>query len=56
MLIAQGLGEYGAMSGLVSAFDGFLTLAESQVRQTEPTTWLFIAAGLVAIWYLLIRS
>jgi hypothetical protein len=57
MLIAQGLGEYGALTGGGSSRLGELldTVAYS-VRDAEPSTWILVSVGLLVVWFLFIRK
>ena len=56
MLIAQGLGEYGAFSGgFASTVEATRALIEDQIRQTEPMTWLMMLAGAAFVWFLFFR-
>ena len=56
MLIAQGLGEYGALSGgLASTVEAWGAVVEGQLRQTEPLTWLAIAACAAFVWFVFFR-
>jgi hypothetical protein len=54
MLIAQGLGEYGALSGggLANFFDNI----EYSIRDGNPTTWAAIFCGVVVIWFFFLRT
>ena len=54
MLIAQGLGEYGALSGggLVNFFDNI----EDSIRYGDPTTMAAIFCGVVLIWFFFLRT
>lgn len=55
MVIAQSLGEYGAVSSraLASAMEAGLRTFSTVIdraRTAEPTTWLAVAAALLVIW------
>jgi hypothetical protein len=57
MLVAQGLGEYGALaSGGASRFREVLDNIEYTVGGWEPSTWLLLSVGLVAVWFLFFRK
>jgi hypothetical protein len=57
MLIAQGLGEYGALSGGGSSRLGdFLDNVGYTIRDAEPTTWIAVSVGLLAVWFLFLRK
>jgi hypothetical protein len=57
MLIAQGLGEYGALAGGGSSRLGdVLDNLESTIRGTEPSTWILVSVGVVAVWFLFFRK
>jgi len=55
MVLAQALGEYGALSGgalanvMAAASDAFNTV-EGIVRQTEPTTWVAVVGLALVLW------
>ena len=54
MLIAQGLGEYGAVSGGV--FSGIASLfdnVEYTIRDGGPGTWAAILFGVFVVWFFL---
>ena len=55
MLIAQALGEYGALSALVSAVTRAAVSAETFVRGLEPSTWAMIGGGVLLLWFLISR-
>jgi hypothetical protein len=55
MLIAQGLGEYGALSGssgLTNLFDNL----EYTIRDAGPGTWMAIFFGVVVVWFFFLRA
>jgi hypothetical protein len=57
MLIAQGLGEYGALSGgFASSLEAARVVIEDQIRQTEPLTWLVMLAGAAFVWFVFFRA
>jgi hypothetical protein len=57
MLIAQGLGEYGALAGGGSSrFTDFLDTVEYTIRGAEPTTWIAVTGGLLVVWFLFFRK
>ena len=53
MVIAQGIGEYGGIAGAIS---GALSRAwngvQSFLYDAEPSTWLIVAAVVIALWWL----
>jgi hypothetical protein len=55
MLIAQAAGEYGVLTALASGLANTWSFVEEQARQTEPTTWLFVAIGLAVVWFIFRR-
>ena len=56
MVIAQSLGEYGALGSLMSTFSGMWAIVQEQARRADPSTWLLILLGAVLIWFLFIRN
>jgi hypothetical protein len=57
MLIAQGLGEYGALAGGGSSrFGDFLDTVEYTIREAEPSTWILVSLGLLVLWFLFLRK
>jgi hypothetical protein len=57
MLIAQGLGEYGALtSGGSSRVAEVLDNIQYTIGATEPSTWLLVSVGLLAVWFLFMRK
>jgi hypothetical protein len=57
MLIAQGLGEYGALAGGGSSrFGEVLDNLESTIRGAESSTWILVSVGLLAVWFLFFRK
>jgi len=56
MLIAQGLGEYGALaSGGSSGLRDFLGNLEYTMRDADPSMWLAVLFGLVVLWFVFLR-
>jgi hypothetical protein len=56
MLIAQGLGEYGALTGGGSSrMTDFADSIGSTIQDMEPTTWLMVLGGLLVVWFLFFR-
>ncbi len=55
VLIAQALGEYGALSALVGAVTRAAVSAETFVRGMEPSTWAIIGGGVLLLWFLISR-
>ncbi len=57
MLIAQGLGEYGALaSGGSSGFRDFVDNVQYTIRDAEPSTWIAVSFGLLVLWFLFLRK
>lgn len=57
MLIAQGLVEYGALSGGGSSgFRDFLGNLEYQMRDADPTTWIAVLFGFLVLWFVFLRK
>ncbi len=59
MVLAQGLGEYGALSrggGVSSGLAHTLSTIERAVRDTEPRTWIVVAFGVFFVWFLFLRT
>lgn len=59
MMLAQGLVEYGAVSGGGSAFSSLasaLAAIEGTVRDAEPRTWLIAAVCAALFWFLFRRT
>lgn len=57
MLIAQGLGEYGAVSG--GGFSGIANLLENveyTIRDGGPGTWVVIVLGAFVVWFVFLRA
>ena len=63
-MLAQGLGEYGAVVGIApggggSAFSSLasaLAAIEGTVRNAEPRTWIIAALSAVLFWFLFLRT
>jgi hypothetical protein len=57
MLIAQGLGEYGALAGGGSSGLGRVLFdLENMVRDAGPSTWILVSVALLAVWFLFLRK
>ena len=57
MLIAQGLGEYGALAGGGSSGLGRVLFdLENMVRDAGPSTWMLVSVALLAVWFLFLRK
>jgi hypothetical protein len=57
MLIAQGLGEYGALAGGGSSgFRDFLGNLEYTMRDADPSTWVAVLFGVVVLWFVFLRK
>ena len=52
MLIAQGLGEYGALSGGSSSLADIFDRVEYAVRDTTAGTWVAVFAVVLVVWFL----
>jgi hypothetical protein len=55
MLIAQALGEYGAMAGLIDAVKTIPITIEDYVGQLEPATWAMVGVGAFVVWFIIGR-
>ncbi len=55
MLIAQALGEYGALAALAGAVTRAAVSAETFIRGLEPSTWAMIGGGVLLLWFLISR-
>lgn len=56
-MIAQGLGEYGALAGGGSSrVAEVLDNIQYTVRGAEPSTWILVSVGLLAAWFLFFRK
>jgi hypothetical protein len=54
MLIAQGLGEYGTLSGGgFSQIANFLENVEYTIREGGPATWVAMFFGVLLVWFFL---
>ena len=56
MLIAQGLGEYGALASGGSRLAEVLDNIQYTIGVLEPSTWLLVSVGLLAVWFLFLRK
>jgi len=57
MLIAQGLGEYGALAGGSSTrFSEVVDSIGGTLQSMEPSTWAMVLGGLLIIWFLFFRK
>jgi hypothetical protein len=57
MLIAQGLGEYGALSGGVSSgIANLMDDLEYTIRDAGPGTWVTIFLGVLLVWFFFLRA
>jgi hypothetical protein len=57
MLIAQGLGEYGALAGGGSSrFGEILDSLEYTIRGAEPSTWILVSVAVFAVRFLFFRK
>jgi hypothetical protein len=57
MLLAQGLGEYGALSGGggLSGLADVLDNLEDTIRDAGPTAWVAIFFGVFVLWFVFLR-
>lgn len=55
MLIAQSLGEYGALTGGGGIADFFDNL-EYTIRDAGPTTWFVVVLGGLLVWFFFLRA
>ena len=64
MMLAQGLGEYGAVAGgaggggggAFSSLASALAAIEGTVRNAEPRMWIIASVGAVLFWFLFLRT
>jgi len=57
MLIAQGLGEYGTLSGGgFSRIANFLDNVEYTIRDGGPVTWAALFFGVFVVWFVFLRA
>ena len=57
MLIAQGLGEYGALAGGSSTrFSEVVDPIGGTLQSMEPSTWAMVLGALLIIWFLFFRK
>jgi hypothetical protein len=57
MLIAQGLGEYGALaSGGSSGLRDLLGNIEYTMRDADSSVWLAVLFGMVVLWFVFLRK
>jgi hypothetical protein len=64
MMLAQGLGEYGAVvagapaggGGAFSSLASALAAIEGTVRDAEPRTWIIASVSAVVFWFLFLRT
>jgi hypothetical protein len=54
MLIAQGLGEYGALSS--GGIGNFLDNVEYSIRDAGPVSWAVVFFGVLVIWFFFLRA
>ena len=67
-MLAQGLGEYGALAGgaggsgagggggAFSSLASALAAIEDTVRDTEPRTWIIASVSAVLFWFMFLRK
>jgi hypothetical protein len=56
VLIAQGLGEYGALSGGGTSLSELIDRVDYAVRDTTPSTWVAVFAVVLVVWFVFFRS
>ena len=57
MLFAQGLGEYGALTGGGSSrFGDVIDNLEYTIRRADVPTWVLVSVGVFALWFLFFRK
>ena len=57
MLIAQGLGEYGALTGGSSSrFTELVDSVGSTIQDMEPSSWLMVCGALFILWFVFLRK
>ena len=57
MLIAQGLGEYGALAGGSSTrLSEFVDSIGSTIQDMEPSTWAIVLGALLIVWFVFFRK
>jgi hypothetical protein len=56
MLIAQVLGEYGALSGGFSGVANLLDNVEYTIRDAGAATWTAIFFSVVVVWFFFLRA
>ena len=60
MLFAQGLGEYGSLSGggsggVSSVLSDIVAAIEDAIRNPTPKTWVAVGAFCFVMWFVFIR-
>lgn len=56
MLLAQGLSEYGALTGVASGLGNFFENIEYTIRDAGLSGWTMIGFGVFVLWFLLLRK
>ena len=57
MLIAQGLGEYGALAGGSSTrLSEFMDSIGGTIQNMEPSTWAMVLGAVLIVWFLFFRK
>jgi hypothetical protein len=56
VLIAQGLAEYGALSGGGSSLSEIFDRVDYAVRDMTPATWVTVFAVVLVVWFVFFRS
>ncbi|MGD9903326.1 MAG: hypothetical protein AB7U83_07630 [Vicinamibacterales bacterium] len=52
MVVAQNLGEYGALAAFTSAASRAWVTVQSALTETPPVAWLAVAAAVAVLWSL----
>ena len=56
MLIAQGLGEYGSLSGGGSSLVNLVDNLNYAIRDAGPGTWMAGGFALLIVWFFFLRA
>lgn len=56
MLMAQGLGEYGALSGGGAGLSNLFDNIEYTIRDAGTGTWIVVGFGLLVVWFVFFRA
>jgi hypothetical protein len=55
MLVAQALGEYGALATVIQAVQQAWTATGDYARTVDDTTWAGVLFGAFLVWYVVSR-